>query len=341
LPVQAATVAELQTSGRVQLRSWLVPARDIVPGQQVKLNLEIATDRWFTGGTRVQIPEVPGLVILQTDNFASNSSEQRQGKSWVVQRWTLEVYPQRAGSFTIPPVTARITVNDEGGIAVTGEVTGPALQFTVFLPESLARVEHWVAAPDFTVSQTFDRDLESLAVGDAIAREVVFEADEIMAMMLPAFKEEKIPGLTAYPEPPVLNNSSNRGATVASRRARITYIVEAQGKYQLPAQDYFWWDTRTGELQLLSLPTINILVGTGEAANNTKESPVALRLKPLMAVVTGIILLAALIWLGMKLPIRALWQRFNANYRRLMQLVRHVRKPVLPARLNPGNSAGE
>ena len=155
LPALATTVADLQAEGRLQLRSWLVPARDIAPGQQLKLNLEIATDRWFTGGTRIQIPEVPGLVILQTDSFASNSSEQRNGQSWVVQRWSLEVYPQRAGNFSIPPLNARIKVSAEGGDSVTGQVTGPALEFSVTRPDALARVDHWVAAPEFSVSQTF------------------------------------------------------------------------------------------------------------------------------------------------------------------------------------------
>ena len=87
----ATTVEELLDTNRLQLRSWLLPAQKIVPGQQIKLNIEIATDRWFTGGTRIKIPEIPGLVILQTDDFASNSSEQRRGQSWVVQRWSLEI----------------------------------------------------------------------------------------------------------------------------------------------------------------------------------------------------------------------------------------------------------
>jgi len=51
-----------------------------VPGQKVTLTLEIATDRWFAGGTRIGIPEVPGLVILQTEQFASNASETHNGR---------------------------------------------------------------------------------------------------------------------------------------------------------------------------------------------------------------------------------------------------------------------
>lgn len=323
------------------MRSWLEPAKDIVPGQQIKLILEIATDRWFTGGTRIRIPEVPGLVILQTDEFASNSSEQRNGQTWVVQRWSLEVYPQREGNFTIPPVTAQIKVNDDGSATVEGAITGPALRFSSARPESLARVEQWVAAPGFTVMQSFDRALEGLQVGDAFEREIVFKANEVMAMMLPTFSEDAISGLTAYPDPPELDNSSNRGSVVATRRQRLTYIVEAEGEYQLPAQDYFWWDTRTGELQLLSLPTVKILAGlptpeAGDDKSTAKISPFVL-----MASVCALAVLAAVIWLVRKLPLIAAFALISAGYRSVREWWRKLRNPALSAKLNPGNSAGD
>ena len=164
-PVMATTVEELHDAGRLQVRSWLEPPQDIVPGQQLKLNIEIATDRWFAGGTRLQIPEVPGLVILQSESFASNSSERRNGQSWVIQRWALELYPQREGRFDIPPISARIKVNDEGMTAVQGDIASPALEFRAATPESLARASHWVAAPQYSVQQTFDRETGGPATG--------------------------------------------------------------------------------------------------------------------------------------------------------------------------------
>jgi len=98
----ASSLEELQTQKRLTLASEVQPSQGLVPGQKARLLVEIATDRWFTGGTRIRIPEVPGLVILQTEQFASNASESRRGQSWVVQRWTLDVYAQRPGDFRIP-----------------------------------------------------------------------------------------------------------------------------------------------------------------------------------------------------------------------------------------------
>ncbi|RLA47979.1 MAG: hypothetical protein DRR04_06130 [Gammaproteobacteria bacterium] len=115
-----------------------------MPGQKIELTVKITTDRWFAGGTRIRIPEVPGLVILQTDQFASNTSEIRDGRSWVVQRWTLDVFPQRAGDFTIDPIQVQVKISADDSGAVEGALYTPPTHFSTTVPESLAQAEHWV-----------------------------------------------------------------------------------------------------------------------------------------------------------------------------------------------------
>lgn len=337
LSAQSITIEELQTSGRLQVRSFLVPADNIVPGQQVMLTVEIATDRWFTGGTRIEIPEVPGLIILQTDNFASNSSERREGESWVVQRWSLEVYPQRSGNFRIPPISAQVKISDPESGSVEGRLISPERQLSVILPPSLAQTVHWVAAPTYEVRQEFDRPLEGLQPGDAITRKIVFKASEVMAMMLPAFESRQIAGLTAYPDPPVLHNNSNRGVTMATRSQQITYIAEDRGRYQLPAQEYFWWDTRRGEVQLLSLPAVEIVVGSQGAIDEAEDGGFDSRFLWIMA--AGLALLVAAAWLVRSLSRRFELALIRSRFRNLQQLWHRLRQPALPTHLNPGSSA--
>lgn len=335
----ATTVEELLDDNRLELRSWLLPAQDIVPGQQVKLTIEIATDRWFTGGTRIKIPEIPGLVILQTDDFASNSSEQRGGQSWVVQRWSLEIYAQADGQFEIPQITANVKVSGDNGQNIEGEVRAPALEFSAARPEALSRAEHWVAAPRYKISQSFDRTLEGLQVGDAIERQIDFRAGDVMAMMLPTFTEEGIAGLTAYADPPVLNNNSNRGTVTASRTERIVYIAEEPGEYRLPAQDFYWWDTRTAQVQMLTLPSVDIAVGASGVSKQESTPSKSPDFRFLMPWLMGLLVLSMLIWLIRKIPFTAITQRARKTVNLVLQKLRKFRQPALPAKLNPGNSA--
>ncbi len=336
------TLQELVDEGRLELKAMLSPDAGAVPGQKMTLTIEIATERWFSGGTRLSLPEVPGVVILQTEQFASNASERRGDQNWVLQRWTLDIYAQRPGNFTLPPVTARLKINAGDAGDVEGALKTLPVPFSVELPAALAGVEQWVAAPEYSVSQSFDRSLEGLQVGDAFDREIVFAASDIMAMMLPTFSAENLPGLAAYPAPPVLDNSNNRGQIGASRTERISYVVQAEGEYQLPAADFFWWDTSRAQLKVLSLPATTITVGAGaDGGAGDPKYTVPLSPRQWLLAAGGLVLLVVLLWLAGKCLPRLPLSRLGNALAALRERIHALRKPALPKRLNPGGNAGE
>ena len=334
-------LAILQASGHLQISSALTPHDNIVPGQKVQLMITVATDRWFSGGTKINIPEVPGLIILQTEQFASNASETRDGKTWVLQNWSLDVYPQRAGDFTIPPIKLDLSVNTEQQGDISGNVLAPETALTAQVPAALSDIDHWVAAPSFEVHQDFDRPREALAVGEAIEREILFRATDVMAMMLPDFSAETLPGLAAYPSPPVLQNDINRGEANATRRISISYIAETPGRYVLPAREYFWWNTSSAELQLLTLPEVRIEV-TG-ASGTGHDDKRELNINPRQALLALVIVMVSAVLLRLawavlpRLPVAKGLQALSA----LAKRARALGKPALPERLNPGSSAGD
>ena len=331
--------ADLLTEGTLRIDSRLIPDTGIVPGQKLVLELEVATIRWFAGGTRISVPEVPGLVILQTESFASNASEQRNGESWVVQRWAVDVYPQREGEFTVPAITLNVQVNDAQSGNIGGQVKAPAVRFAANIPPELEQAKQWVAAPQFQVEQTFDRDLEALSVGDAVERVIRFEANDVMAMMLPSFEAQPMQGLKAYPLPPELQDSNNRGEMVASRVERISYIAQQPGSYSLPAEEFLWWDTRNRRLILLSLPAVDIEV-TGTATNAANDGPSAIWFA-LIILATGLLIILLALWLSRSWLRRLPWEVVLQPIEKAMKVLRSLRQPALPARLNPDSSAGE
>jgi hypothetical protein len=335
------SIEELEASGHLHIESALTPQSGIVPGQKVTLTLEIATDRWFAGGTRIGIPEVPGLVILQTEQFASNASETHNGQTWAIQRWTLDVFPQRAGDFTIGPIPLQVHVNggEEGDIQ--GELHSPARHFTAAIPNNLAQAKQWVAAPLFSVRQSFDRALDNLAVGDAFEQEVLLEASDVLAMMLPSYEIEKQPGLAPYPSPAVLENKVNRGQTLATRSIRISYVAEQPGQFLLPARDYFWWNTQSTQLEVLSLAEVRIEVGGVAAGPKNTATTTRSRSQQRLILLSSLVLLVValrLCWLYLpRLPLTGLRVRLSNLTRR----IRALRQPALASHLNPGNSAGD
>lgn len=339
LPGHGMTVEELQSSGRLEIKAGAQPDKQLVIGQKVSLFIEVATDRWFSGGTRVAIPEVPGLVILQTEKFAANASELRKGQNWVIQRWSLDVFPQREGDFSVGPITVTVSVNHEEAGVVTGALKSPQVRFSVTRPAALEQVEQWVSAPQYSVTQSFDRTTDKLQVGDAIEREIVFEASDVMAMMLPGFQPEQLSGLAAYPSPPKLENTNNRGMAKARRVERTNYLAEAPGRYQLPAREYVWWNTSSQRMTLLSLPATEIVVAGSAAAEPTTATR-NLDWRRLLTFAGALLLVALLITWARRLP----WpprDKLLTPFRQLHRFWRDLCRPALAAELNPDSNAGE
>ena len=106
LPATASSLQSLMSEDRLRLKAWLTPETDIVVGQEVRLTLELATPRWFAGGTRFALPEIRNVIVLRRNQFATNFSRREGGATWVVQQWQLELYPQAVGQFRVPRSTA-------------------------------------------------------------------------------------------------------------------------------------------------------------------------------------------------------------------------------------------
>lgn len=332
--VQAGDLQALLANGDLQVASSIEPAGTIVPGQRARLVLSVSTSTWFTGGTRIRVPEVPGLVILQNEKFAANSSETRGGRTWVVQRWTLDVYPQRPGNFRLGPVTLSVQVNAGDAAAAAGEVRSPPVDLTVSIPAALAQAGNWVASPAFSVSQRVDRDLATLQPGDAFERRIEFRADDVLAMMLPVVEAQDIQGLAAYPAPAQLDNRSNRGRAVATRTRVISYVAEQPGSYVLPAQDFFWWDTRSQTLQVLTLDALTVEVA-GAVAGIAPEHAIDRDWRWTPAMGSGLVAMALAAWLLWRYqPWRRLG-RLAGPLRRAQACWFRLRRPALPDRLNP------
>jgi hypothetical protein len=246
---------------RLRLNAWLEPETDIVVGQEVRMTVELATPRWFAGGTRITLPEINHVIVFSRNQFATNFSRREGATTWVVQRWQLELYPQTAGRFRVPPLAVELAVNDAEAGIVRGRVNSPPLEFSASVPAALAATGEWLATPRLIATQRFDRELAGLVPGDAFTRTVEIEATELAAMMLPEPLFPGPEGISAYPDLPELVERSNRGEATAIRRQSVTYLVEREGQYRLPEQRFYWWNTRDQRIETTRLAAVEIDAG--------------------------------------------------------------------------------
>jgi hypothetical protein len=53
------SIAELQAAGLLEITWQVTPERVVVPGERIRIDITVATRRWFTGGTRIHCHRYP------------------------------------------------------------------------------------------------------------------------------------------------------------------------------------------------------------------------------------------------------------------------------------------
>lgn len=330
----AATLDDLLQADRVRIKAWMVPGENLVAYQQISLNIEIATDNRFGGGTRIGAFEVPGAIVLQREKFAVNSIRHEGGKTWTVQQWAIEIYPQRAGRFEIPPIPLQLSIAAEGQTSINGSVSTQPLSFYTSIPDAMQAGPAWIATSSFTIEENYNQPLEGLKPGDALVRTIHMSADNVPAMMLPTIKASQAPGMAAYQDPAQVIDRVNRGYFLAERIETITYLFEKAGQYRIPAETHHWWNLETGQAETASLPAqMLVIAGAGFLENEGETLPQQslhdkfMKLLPTLyraGLVLGLLLLT--LWLsGRWLRIRRSYSRKTGSYMTESELLKQIR----------------
>lgn len=259
----------------VEVKAWLDDKNQLDDGryavnQQVILYIDVATPRWFTGGTRIASIELPGVIVKQRNSLATNYSQRKEGVTWSHQRWEITLYPQQSGRFVVPSIDVDVQVSAPDGRSVKGRIATLPLTFDVSLPSPLLiQNGHWLSASELKIEEQWElsRDAGELKVGDAITRTVTAHGEDTLSVLIPpilpsyVLKEQQQTvshPFQVYVQPPKLSDSQERGNYRSSRLEQAVYIVQSGGDIVFPALELQWWNTSSQQLETLSLPEKHI-----------------------------------------------------------------------------------
>ncbi|MFA0695454.1 BatD family protein [Vibrio sp. 10N.222.49.C9] len=256
----AADIFDLQKSGDVELIAWIgekpKSGDKITPGkvsvnEQVILNIEVATPRWLTGGTRIGSIEIPNVIAKQRNQLATNYTERVGGTTWSRQRWEVTLYPMTSGEFVIPTVPVRIQVSAPDGSNVGGTLYTQPIKFEASLPSGLLDNETpWFSATEVDIEQQWQRSSEELKVGDAITRTITIKAKDSFSVLLPdVLTNKSTKQFQAYPQPNRLDDTQERGDYRSSRVEQTVYVIQKGGEFTLPEFSFQWWDSKNQRLE--------------------------------------------------------------------------------------------
>ncbi len=326
-------LASVAANSEVRVAAYAEPQGNVYLGQRVRLIVDVGTDTWFTSAPRYPELNLDGAIALMPEGFGINFTEREGGKTWALQRQRYVLFPQRVGELTIPPVEIPLAVSADGRPGSMQVVSTPPVTINVVAPPGAADVPAFVTTPRLAVSEDWDRDFDDLKVGDAITRTITQRADDVFALVLPAIEFADVEGFGTYPATPDLDDRADRGRYSATRIDRVTYVMQADGEFVLPAVELHWFDperrrmvTETLEAVEFSVaPNPDAMLGADEVEADEPAYDIEALLRSALDWLAGNIhwltLLAGALYL-----LQRLWQRFVPPWVRRFHEARERRR---------------
>ncbi len=186
------------------------------------------------------------------------------GRSYQVIERRFAVFPQASGELAIPSLNfqayvdgSRRSLLDRGRLV---RKRSPSKTVTVKGPRSDFPGTTWLPAQDLRIEEQWSQPPEQLTVGDSITRNLIIEAEGLLADQLPPLPLADVPGLKAYPDRAHTDNENQQLPVIGRRSQSIAYIADQPGRYTLPAIRLPWWDTTADQLRWAEVPAREIVV---------------------------------------------------------------------------------
>ncbi|POF43975.1 hypothetical protein B0D71_04055 [Pseudomonas laurylsulfativorans] len=253
---------------QLKVQATLQPADPVMVGSLVELQLDIFTDSWFTSAPTLPDLKLPGALVMPPDGHAEHINQTFDGQSFSGMRYSYLITPNLAQGFDIPALTVQAT---PGQASHELSAQSQPLHFNAAQPPGFQPGETVLVAQGLRFTQQTVNSSTPLKVGDSITRELTLQADGALAMSLPTPTLDDIKGLSRYPKAPQIRNlDDGRGNFNGGQRIdSVTYRINQEGHYSLPAVELKWWDASSQKTRTTTVPAV-----TFDAAANSAYKPV-------------------------------------------------------------------
>lgn len=280
----------------------------IVPGQQVRVDVDVLTPDFFTSPPQFPLFDIPDALVTLPEERSQNLTETIDGTQYSGIRKAYLVVPQMSGTFVVPETRIEFGYSVDGKPA-KGTVEMPSVSFTVAAPASNGQQPIIFAASNLSIEQSLDPAKPPIKAGDALVRTITVTAEDTQAMMFPPVDVGTVAGLRQYPKPPKIEDGIEAGRNTASRRTETyVYTADKDGSFVLPAISYRWFDVASHEAKTALLPAVTVTVSATASETAIKpvldekpqQSPHIARQKIALAIVLALAA-AALAWSARRL----------------------------------------
>lgn len=246
-------VALLLSAGAARADSLrlMVPEAAPVVGEMIPVTVRGEYTSFITL-EKLTFPNSPDYDWMQTARDAWRD-EMVEGRTVKVFERRIALFPRRAGTLAIGPLTHHLTILGKSSPREALDVAAPPVTLTV-APYPAEGVP--LSARSLTVDDRLSADPGSLRDGDTLIRRVVIKADGTLAHLLPPRPSLREPWLISFVSP------EQRTVLPTPDGPAVTVIWEWSLRPKtgepgvLPAFSFAWFDTVSRQMKAAEIPAI-------------------------------------------------------------------------------------
>ncbi|PTO70935.1 BatD family protein [Vibrio splendidus] len=274
MPASAINLDQLVSDGELKLNVE-IKTQDVAVKQQVALDVEVLSTRPFQEELALPYLDIPNTVVKKDEQKVARSARTIEGIKWFTQKARYYLYPMQTGEFTVPELKIPVSVELTSETVVEGVIQSQPINFTSKMPVSNIDADALIVSPNAELSISTDRPLtDEFEVGHAVTATYTLSVANSHMMLLPEINIPDISGVELYRKPAVKENVFNRlnKSNTATLKQQVTLILQEQGKVVLPKQTMTWWNTKTNQLESLTVEQQTLQVGDAKLLDSLSNT---------------------------------------------------------------------
>jgi hypothetical protein len=234
---------------------------------------------FFAESIRGSFPEPPDMddaviKVLKAENKYNTFINNRR---YYVQESQYAIYPQTSGELVIPPEKLEGQISGRGLLSRRQHISVKSTGHTITVkpkPASLPS-DQWLPAKSVTLSAQWSSNPPSFIVGEPINLNLILQASEVPASLLPPLEIDSLPRAKVYMDPPQTDEVVKDTGLSATRIETIVIVPTETGQLVIPEIKVHWWNTSTNRPQTSTLPSSTYMIRPG-ATYTQPTAPVQL-----------------------------------------------------------------
>lgn len=196
------------------------------------------------------------------------------GTRYIVLERKHAIFPQREGELNFSPIVLDAKVIKSGNSFINVQTehkrisTIPIKVLVKPIPAPFQKSE-WFPANNVQLQEEWSADPSTMTAGEPVTRTITVTADGCMGNQIPTVAFNVPNQVKHYLDKPEVTNKTNAQGFVGSKQMKVALIAPKAGEIVLPEVTVKWWDLKSNQERIASLPSRTIHVQEAAIAMNT------------------------------------------------------------------------